>query len=314
MAKFFDQNFGDDSDFVDTDPIVELDDSDEDNSEDATEPVDKTNYQEPGSGDSFSGEDPSVFEGEGNPEKPEAQTDQATSPIEIDSQSATVPDGGGTFGRSDDPDAKENVADEETGDDEDDTARPEQVNSNLEEDAREHIEVDDYFDEALFDSHLQTIVDLKDRINAIFDEAKIAKPQSFFLKNLFGLDLDNEGHDIVTEQVNLSPIPTSIKFGVQSIDFNSLMPSMVELLDFAVDEISKQFDFGLEVPDFDDDAIPDEFEDSLAGIIDDDQYEMPGLSEIVGSLDVNDYIGDASLNSLLQEFQYVDAEEDNDLL
>lgn len=311
MAKFYDMNFGDDDPGTDTDPIPELEDSDEDNNEDATEPVDRTNYQEPGAGDSFSGEDVSVWEGEGNPEKPEAQTDQATSPIEIDSQSATVPDGGGTFGRSDDPDAKENVADEETGDDEDDTARPEQVNSNLEEDAREHIEVDDYFDEALFDSHLQAIVDLKDRINSIFDEAKIAKPQSFFLKNLFGLD---EGHDIVTEQVNLSSIPTSIKFGVQSIDFNSLMPSMVELLDFAIDEISKQFDFGLEVPDFDDDTIADDFEDSLQGIIDDDQYEMPGLAEIVGSLDVNDYIGDASLNSLLQEFQYVDAEEDNDLL
>lgn len=281
--------------------------------------------QEPGAGDSFSGEDVSVWEGEGNPEKPEAQTDQATSPIEIDSQSATVPDGGGTFGRSDDPDAKENVADEETGDDEDDVARPEQANSNLEEDAREHIEVDDYFDETLFDSHLQALVDLKTKINAVFSVALAddVGPQSFFtnkvsdvdfflLQKLIGVD-SRDDHSIVTESVNISTIPTSLKWGniPYSIDFNSLMPSLLELVDYAVGQLAEHLDES----SFDYPTLEDEegfFEDDLkeiAGM----EWQTASVDDIFGPFAIDDSMDYASL---LQNFQdvFMDTDELNDLL
>lgn len=268
MAKFNDNYWYDDSQDVDTDPTPEIFDSDENNNEDSEDNIDKTNYEEPGNGDSFSGEDVSVWEGEGNAEKPETWTDQATAPIEISEQSATVPDGGGTFGRNDDPDAKEDIADEEAGDDEDDTARPEETTVDIDQETKEYIEPDDYFDEVSYDSHLK---------------APIPEPEK------------------VEELQESFDIDENIKF-----------PSIEDLLNFLVDEIEKEFDFGLEFPDFDDDTIDDDLE--FGDLADEDQYEMPGLAEIVGSLDINDYIGDTPLNSLLQEFIYVDAEEDNELL
>lgn len=280
MAKFTDNNFGDDEPGPDTDPIPDIDNDEENNIDDGLTPTDQTNYQEPGIGDSFAGEDPSVWEAEGNPEKPEAQTDQATSPIEIDSQSATVPDGGGTFGRNDDPDAKENIADEEAGDDEDDTAKIEDVSVDIEEEVKEYIEEDDYFDEVSFDTHLKAIEALKEKIDAVFEPEP--EPELESLQQ--SLDVDE-----------------NIKF-----------PSIEDLLNFLVDEIEKEYEFGLEFPDFDDDTIDDDLE--FGDLADEDQYEMPGLAEIVGSLDINDYIGDTPLNSLLAEFQYVDAEENNELL
>lgn len=268
MAKFYDQNFGDDEPGPDTDPTPDIDNDEENNIDDGLTPIDQTNYQEPGIGDSFAGEDPSVWEAEGNPEKPEAQTDQATSPIEIDNQSATVPDGGGTFGRNDDPDAKEDIADEETGDDEDDTARPEQTSVDVDRETKEYIEPNDYFDEVSYDNHL--------------------KAQAL-------------------ENVNVEELQESL-----DIDEDIKFPSIEDLLNFIVDRIEKEYDFGLEFPDFDDDTIDDDLEHG--DLADEDQYEMPELAEVVGSLDINDYIGDVSLNSLLAEFQYVDAEADDELL
>jgi hypothetical protein len=87
MSKFYDFNFGDEGGGPDTDPIP-----DDPDAADPTDglPDDNTNYVEPGEGDSFRGEDPSVWAGAGNPEEPEAQVDQAAVPVNHRSDEKTI--------------------------------------------------------------------------------------------------------------------------------------------------------------------------------------------------------------------------------
>lgn len=71
MSSFnlYDNNFGDDGGGPDTDPTPDPVDPYEDDG--APLPEDTNNFQEPGEGSSFAGQDPSVWEGRGNPEQPD---------------------------------------------------------------------------------------------------------------------------------------------------------------------------------------------------------------------------------------------------
>lgn len=234
MARFNDFNFADDGGGPDTDPTPGeflIDDDEEDDgdlqSTDPTDtlPSDATNYTEPGEGDSFAGEDPSVWSGNGNANEPEAQVDQASTPVEIGEQSSTTPYDP-SYGRRDDPDSVENVSDEAVGDDESDDANVEEI---------------------------------------------IAKPY---------VDEDElEPDDRYTETEHL----------IQTVDEYLLQ------LESDIDELMESDIFG-----------DDEFFD-IDDVIDyDDEYNIPGLGEILGSLDINDFIGDLTNESKIIEFQDID--------
>lgn len=88
---------------------------------------DATNYVEPGVGDTFAGQDPTVFAAEGDPDEPESQTSD-TPPLEAEQQTATYNDPK-NLGEKDDPESQEQVGDQQAGDVEDDTADPADVDS-----------------------------------------------------------------------------------------------------------------------------------------------------------------------------------------
>lgn len=98
----------------DTDPTPDDLSGDENISED-----DQTDYTEPGQGMTFSGSDPSVWSGRGDPDEPEDQNSDVP-PTETEEQTATVPGEGDTLDQSDDPEYQEHLGDEQAGDDEDD--------------------------------------------------------------------------------------------------------------------------------------------------------------------------------------------------
>lgn len=315
MASFYDMTHGFWKD-VDTDPTPELVDPDEDNNEETT---DRTNYTEPGAGDSFSGEDVSVWESEGNPEEPEKQTDQATAPIEIDSQSATVPDGGGTFGRNDDPDAKENVTDEEYGDDEDDTAKPEQTHVNVQQETEEYIQENDYFDEISYIDHLNK------------PEVSLKEDEDFSLIEI--IEQSSTNPEIIQDnlpfidllQSTLGDIAPGQPFddGISFIEQLSDQPEYIKISPtirafFRPATFNELWDSYLLLPGNEFVALPitEEFEEDDFSFLalSEDEYNIPGLGEELGSQDINDYIGDVSLYSLIEEFQFMDSEENDDLL
>lgn len=231
MAKFNDFNFGDDGGGPDTDPTPGdplIDDSSDDSSlqtSDPTDtlPTDATNYTEPGEGDSFRGEDPSVWSGNGNPDEPQAEQDLATVPVETQELSATAP-GDPSYGRKDDPDVVEQLGDEAYGDDEIDDTNPEDIVAD-------------------------TTVDVED-----------LEPADRYteLEHLIDIDID----EFLAE------------------------------LDILIDDTADEFD--LFTFDIDEDISYD------------DEYNMPDIGEVLGSLDINDFIGDLSNESKIIEFQDID--------
>lgn len=232
MAKFADSNFSDDGGGPDTDPtpsehLLDDDDPTDLQTTDPTDdlPTDATNYTEPGEGDSFRGADPTVFSGNGNPEEPQAQVDQATAPVETYEQTATAPNDP-SYGRQDDPDAVEQLGDEAAGDDETDDANVEEIRPDVTVDDNE-LRPDDYYTE------LQHLVNTD--IEQFLDE----------LDTIIG--------------------SYSIETGIFEDTFD-------------IDEVIGY----------------------------DDEYNMPELGEVLGSLDLNDYIGDLSNESKIIEFQDID--------
>jgi hypothetical protein len=270
MSKFGDFNFGDDADIgPDTDPTP-----DDPNNVSGTDniPNDRNNFDEPGEGDSFRGEDVSVWDASGNPEEPGAQTDQAHAPIEMDSQSAVVPDGGGSVGRNDDSDAQENKGDEQTGDKEDDTPKPEETISIVEDEPPDHYDETSYYDDSE-------------------PEQKFDHPTGEYKYYDDTVPADDE---VTWEYLNPNVDPEALE-------------SFLADLEVEVNELENILNIDLDLEDAPD--LPGE----LSIDISDDEYEMPGLDEIHGSLDINDYIGDVSLNSLIEEFQFLDDDLDSEL-
>lgn len=94
MSSFnlYDFNFGDDGGGPDTDPTPIEGALEQDSlfsSADEPLPEDTMNYAEPGEGSSFAGQDPSVWEGRGNPERPE-QWDGVVPPVETQDTQRTT--------------------------------------------------------------------------------------------------------------------------------------------------------------------------------------------------------------------------------
>lgn len=89
---------------------------------------DATNYVEPGAGDTFAGQDPTVFAAEGDPDEPTAQTSDVP-PVEAEQQTAPAVNDPKTLGQKDDPEAREQAGDQQAGDVEDDDADPADVSS-----------------------------------------------------------------------------------------------------------------------------------------------------------------------------------------
>lgn len=132
MPSFQDFNFTGDDPGPDTDPTPEgnlfdwntyLDENfEQDIGPDGIED-DATNYREPGVGDSFLGQDPTVFAAEGDPDEPTAQTSDVP-PIETEQQTAEENPDPRMLGEKDDPEAQEAIGDNQEGDVEDDDSDP----------------------------------------------------------------------------------------------------------------------------------------------------------------------------------------------
>lgn len=187
MSRFYDFNFADDDPGPDTDPTVDFPE-DAENGDNI--PNDATNYDEPGSGDTFSGRDPSVWDGSGNPEEPEAQDDQAAAPIETEAQSATVPPPA-QYGQRDNPEATPQQGDDQSGDDEDDDSNVEDHFPKLEpafypEDLLDELSVQ--ID--ISDDELQELLDeLLEEVDDVYQEY-IEDNDAFFEDEEEALDLD----------------------------------------------------------------------------------------------------------------------------
>lgn len=121
MASLYDFDFTGDGGGPDTDPTPDGDEF-SDGAPDGV-PDDVDNYQEPGVGNSFDGQDPTVFAAEGDPDEPEAQIGPVPT-TEAENQSAPGVNDPHSLGQEDDPEAVENETDEQVGDDEEDSSDP----------------------------------------------------------------------------------------------------------------------------------------------------------------------------------------------
>lgn len=137
MASLWDFDFTGDDPGPDTDPTPDSTNGYDDWPFDLVED-DATDYKEPGVGDTFLGQDPTVFAAEGNPDEPGAQTSDVP-PLEAEQQTATNNDPQ-NFGEKDDPESQEQPGDQQAGDNEDDTADPADVDSSGIVDSADDIE------------------------------------------------------------------------------------------------------------------------------------------------------------------------------
>lgn len=128
MASLMDFDFSGDGGGPDTDPTPDFETAAETPND--GQPDDRDNYQEPGVGNSFDGQDPSVWAAEGDPEEPTAQQSATVPEIEAENQTATV-NNPTTLGQEDDPEAVEQPGDEQAGDDEDDSSDPADIHPNI---------------------------------------------------------------------------------------------------------------------------------------------------------------------------------------
>lgn len=129
MANIYDNNFGDDGAGPDTDPTPDFEQLSFD-----FDDIDQTNYEEPGEGDTFSGQDPSVWEGRGNPENPEAQDSVVVAAVETTDHQADDQDATRQtdfFSELDDPNDPDN---------EDDSSDPAQVDSSAATDSSDEVQ------------------------------------------------------------------------------------------------------------------------------------------------------------------------------
>lgn len=124
MASLYDFDFTGDGGGPDTDPTP--DDESVDPAAPDGLPDDVDNYQEPGVGNSFDGQDPTVFAAEGDPDEPTAQIGPVPT-TEAENQSAPGVNDPHSLGQEDDPEAVENPTDEQAGDDEEDSSDPADV-------------------------------------------------------------------------------------------------------------------------------------------------------------------------------------------
>lgn len=257
-------------------------------------------YNKTGEGDSFKGEDPSVFDGEGD---------------FVDEQSADTPSGGVSFGRNDDPDTVENPGDVEYGDDEEDgPPKPEEVISttDLGEDEPDWlIENEDLFDETdvlnLYDELLRDLStyedeDIEETIRNLRDslalEVKDAEYQeeSWLDILLAGPPTLRDIFDIPTKAdiLDMLQYPTR----QDAFDYFGINPpSKSDILDyFGIPTKNDIYDFllGDEVEFVSD---PDDYFDT-------EDYDQMARDIIRGTFDIMDYTGDVELYSLIEEFSY----------
>lgn len=244
MASFneflFDNDFTGDDPGPDTDPtpdrIPEVGDS---NAADGGNDTDVDNYEEPGEGDTFVGQDPTVFASEGNPEKPFA-TEGAVPPIEAEQQTATYNDPK-LLGEQDDPESKEQIGDEQEGDEENDTADPANISPDV--DAEDEVE----YPEQGQDSDELTAKDPEKIEIPTYYDVNAFEPVEVGI----GLEKRRELADITTQaETNLE---RSIREGVQGV-LEEYERSRITLDDFreASVELSQRYlgVFNLSLEDF----------------------------------------------------------------
>ncbi len=204
MANFNDFNWGDDDPGPDTDPTPE---EFEALASDLTglfeEEIDRTNYDEPGAGKTFRGEDPSIWDASGNPERPTEQTDQARGSVEVAEQSATVPDDQ-QYKRIDDPERREVPTDEQADDNEVDDIKFEDIYSSI-EDYMEEIDSDDeeYYDLLdCLDEDLEEYLDyLEEGLEEQYIDELTEQPGSIDIAD-FSSDLVNESMIIEFQDID----------------------------------------------------------------------------------------------------------------
>lgn len=131
MPSLMDFDFTGDGGGPDTDPTPDFNTSlFEDDGPDG-QPDDRDNYQEPGVGNTFDGQDPTVFAAEGDPDEPTVQQSATVPEIEAEEQTAPSVNDPTTLGQEDDPEAVEQPTDEQAGDDEDDSSDPADIHPDV---------------------------------------------------------------------------------------------------------------------------------------------------------------------------------------
>lgn len=201
MARFDDFNWGDDDPGPDTDPTPEEFEGDLTGL--FEEEIDRTNYDEPGAGKTFRGEDPSVWDGSGDVERPSEQPDQTRGSVEIAEQSADVPDDQ-QYKRINDPEQRETPGDEQAGDNEVDDVKFEDIYSSI-EDYMEEVDSDDEEFYDLLDCLDEDLEEYLDYLEEGLEEAYIdeltEQPGSLDIADFAG-DLANESMIIEFQDID----------------------------------------------------------------------------------------------------------------
>lgn len=245
MGRFYDSNFGDDDPGPTTGPSFRS------LNEDLIDFYNDTvHYQEPGSGDSFSGEDPSVWDGKFSSIS-DTEIEFFNEYVQLDEQSATVPDGGNSFGRNDDPDAVENTGDLEYGSNENDIPKPEEVISttDLGEDEPDwQIEsYRDLFDETDWLEHNEILysdliyLDEEELYKGLLREIENGEAEEIFntirnLRDSFALEILNEETDykikLLSEAIDTqNDLSDELLFGAM-LYANEGLPSKRDIYDY----------------------------------------------------------------------------------